>query len=355
MNKTYTIQGYTNRFNKNAQKRKPFTIVEEYAAGGNIHYLPTANNIPDYQSTDIEDPFKWGEWAQRSNPHITTTTQQPTQTKDIASEDPWNDITETTLFDENVDDYKDRYTNGRWEGFGKYTFFIPNDKNYTFEDLKSAFDRLERGEMWGGDWGTFKNGKFEKVQKDQNQEVSIPTQETLTYTPSKRYQKSEKQQFINDLLTAYRKYLSSVGKDPRYAEYFVAQDALETGYGQHYAGNWNFGNITKGSWKGSVTSGNDHDASGRKITQQFRNYDSLEQYIQDKLSILGNKRYDIWSYSPEQLYDRLVAGGYAEDPNYKNKLMSVYNSLFRTASAKTGIKLPSKESILKILQNRNVI
>lgn len=363
MNNELIIEGYKNRFNKN---------IDSLQSGGEISYLKTYNKnyTSDYKLPEDEEITPYQKTSLRiTNPQTTSTptvvaqtttqatsTQQetnPTDTPEI-----WNDIDDIVLFEEEVpDEYKDRYTNGRWESYGGYTLFIPNDRQYEPEVIINTFQDLANGRIWPGKRGSFSSGRFKILDS-----VNVPIeQQRLSLnvehpgTKSKRYSESEKQVFVNDMLNAYRTYLTSIGKDPKYAEYFVAQDALETGYGQHYAGNWNFGNITKGSWKGSTTSGKDHDGNGNVIRQQFRNYNSLEEYIQDKLSILGNNRYDIWSYSPEQLYDRLVVGGYAEDKKYKEKLNNIYNYLFRTSSGKQGLKLPSKDIVTKILQNRNVI
>ena len=115
----------------------------------------------------------------------------------------------------------------------------------------------------------------------------------------------------------------------KYAKYLVAQDALESGWGSRYTGNYNFGNITTGS-DASYTEGSDHDAKGNPIKQKFRNYDSLEDYVNAKINLLNNKRYNAFvddSDNAETFFSRIVRGGYAEDPKYLDKILRVYYSV----------------------------
>lgn len=120
------------------------------------------------------------------------------------------------------------------------------------------------------------------------------------------------------------------------AKFMVAQDSLETGDGKYHAGKYNYGNITAGSsWTGSVTESGDKDASGNKITQKFRNYDSVDQYAADKKALLSTSRYKCsMSANTIEEYARCVkAGGYAEDPEYEQKLIKKYYSLYGTNNA----------------------
>lgn len=146
---------------------------------------------------------------------------------------------------------------------------------------------------------------------------------------SEKYKDSNK--FKKELTEAYTKALKARGMDTRYAKYLVAQDALESGWGSRYVGNYNFGNITIGSDKNaSYTEGGDHDSKGNKITQKFRNYDSIDDYVNAKISLLNSKRYNAFADNTDDartFYSRIVKGGYAEDPNYLTKILRVYNSV----------------------------
>lgn len=146
---------------------------------------------------------------------------------------------------------------------------------------------------------------------------------------SEKYKDSNK--FKKELTEAYTKALKARGMDTRYAKYLVAQDALESGWGSRYVGNYNFGNITIGSDKNaSYTEGSDHDSKGNKIIQKFRNYDSIDDYVNAKISLLNGKRYNAFADNTDDartFYSRIVKGGYAEDPNYLTKILRVYNSV----------------------------
>ena len=127
----------------------------------------------------------------------------------------------------------------------------------------------------------------------------------------------------------------------------VAQDALETGWGKYYKGNWNFGNIIvpKGS-NISGTEGKDHDSKGNLITKKFRNFNSLDEYTSYKVSLLNGSRYKAFSGNadPNSFYTRIKNGGYAVDPDYVQKLVRVYNSSI--LSSRNGGTVPSKYDAL---------
>lgn len=148
-------------------------------------------------------------------------------------------------------------------------------------------------------------------------------------TKSEKYKDSNK--FKKELTEAYTKALAARGMNTKYAKYLVAQDALESGWGSRYAGNYNFGNITIGSDKtASYTEGNDHDAKGNPIKQKFRNYDSLEDYVNAKMDLLNNRRYNAFvddSDNAEAFFSRIIRGGYATDPKYLEKILRVYHSV----------------------------
>ena len=61
-----------------------------------------------------------------------------------------------------------------------------------------------------------------------------------------------------------------------------------------------------------------------EITQKFRNFDSLDDFIRYKVALLSNKRYHAFDGDIEQVYDRIKAGGYATAKNYVNSLKKLY-------------------------------
>ena len=72
----------------------------------------------------------------------------------------------------------------------------------------------------------------------------------------------------------------------------------------------------------------DHNAKGENVQQKFRNYDSVDDFIQDKMNLLS-KRYKVdFSKDNESSYfDKIIKGGYAEDPYYRSRLNDMYKSV----------------------------
>lgn len=135
---------------------------------------------------------------------------------------------------------------------------------------------------------------------------------------------SDNRDFARKMLNAYTEELTKRGYNPAFAEYLVAQDANESGWGQHRAGKNNFGGI-KG--EGNVTKTKEWD--GEKYVEEmssFRNFNSLQDYIKFKIDLL-EKNYDVFSYSPERYFERVKAGGYATDPNYVSNLTAVLKTV----------------------------
>ena len=150
---------------------------------------------------------------------------------------------------------------------------------------------------------------------------------------SKRY--TDRDEFVSDLYAAYSSALNAKGLDPSYAYMLVAQDALESAYGSKYSGNYNYGNITAIGDQ-PYTMGNDKDGLGNTISRKFRNYNSLDEWVNAKIDLLNGKRYNAFTGDPNQFYDRVKAGGYAEDPNYVKKLTDTY----KVIKAGRGTGLP---------------
>lgn len=188
------------------------------------------------------------------------------------------------------------------------------------------------------------------IETPRGEDTEIPTIDLLEEDPIKDSESpsskiyNDNKEFISDLESAYTKELTRRGLNPEYAKYLVAQDALETNYGKSYKGNFNFGNITVGSSGASYTEGKDKDSSGNTITQKFRNYNSLDDYVSNKINLLSGSRYKAFNGDLSSFYDRVKRGGYAEDANYVSKLNGVYNSIYK---AKNGIKLPEMPWFLK--------
>lgn len=177
----------------------------------------------------------------------------------------------------------------------------------------------------------------QESQKDTIQEE--PTQQTKKEeekTPTVTVQPQE-QNFVynngddwaNDLINAYRK----AGLNDNAIKNLLAKNALESGWGKYTQGNYNFGNITTGSsWKGNYVQGSDHDSKGNKISQKFRSYNSIDEYVEDEIQFL-TRLYDFNQNDDFDTFIGKLQGNnsgkrrYAEDKQYSTKVKQVYNSI----------------------------
>lgn len=119
-----------------------------------------------------------------------------------------------------------------------------------------------------------------------------------------------------------------------FAKRIVAQDALESLYGQSGLSKYyNFGGIKdfRENSDSLKVDTKEHDGEGYKtVKQPFRKFKDLDEYINYKIDLLGNSNYNIFSYKPEMMYRRLVVAPkkYATDPKYEEKLNSIYRILW---------------------------
>lgn len=120
----------------------------------------------------------------------------------------------------------------------------------------------------------------------------------------------------------------------------VAQAALESGWGQREiptadgSPSYNlFGIKAGGSWDGPVTeitTTEFEQGAAKKIKARFRVYGSYVEAIADYVKLLtNNPRYAgvAAAHSPEQAAHALQQAGYATDPQYANKLVSVIQQM----------------------------
>ena len=159
---------------------------------------------------------------------------------------------------------------------------------------------------------------------------------------------TNKQDFVRDMTTAYTKALAAKGISTDYAKMLVAQDALESNWGKSsLSKDFNFGGVKaiKGTpFVEKETKEYDSKKGMHTTKSKFRKFDSLDDYVNYKISLLGGKRYQAFTGDPSQFYHRIKAGGYATDPNYVAKLTNIYNSSI--FSAKQGGNIPSRIDIL---------
>lgn len=167
--------------------------------------------------------------------------------------------------------------------------------------------------------------------KDSSKETPLNwAREQLSSKYGKKY--SDKKKFKEDLKNAYEKELTSRGISKEYADYIVAQDALESGWGSSSLSEfYNFGGVKETREGKGVQKKTKESYDGKILTDtvdSFRQFDSLDDYVKYKIDLLGNSNYNVFAYRPDQLYNRLVTAKnkYATDPNYEKKLNSVYRT-----------------------------
>lgn len=156
--------------------------------------------------------------------------------------------------------------------------------------------------------------------------------------------------FVKSLWNDAVKVAKELGVDPKI---LVAQAALETGWGKYIIkdkqGNSSFNlfNIKTGStWeKNSVAVNTLEYENGLAIkkTEPFRQYDNFAESFSDYLKLL--QKYDRYDHALDNAGDAkafihsLQKAGYATDPNYANKIYSIYqgdelNSAIKEMEAK---------------------
>lgn len=133
------------------------------------------------------------------------------------------------------------------------------------------------------------------------------------------------------------------------ARLILSQAALESGWGRreikHEDGSTThnlFGIKATRGWKGKVAhimTTEFENGVARKVMQPFRAYDSYAESFADYAKLIGNnKRYSevLTAPSAEEAAHRIQAAGYATDPAYADKLISIMSYFERGAVFQRG-------------------
>lgn len=142
--------------------------------------------------------------------------------------------------------------------------------------------------------------------------------------------------FVTAMWPYLKKASESVGLDPKI---LLAQAALETGWGKFIlknaegASSYNVFNIKstdKHSQQPVVVKTTEYiDNTPVKLTAAFRSYQSFGESLQDYLSLIeGSPRYQeavAHADSPARYVQALQKAGYATDPDYAHKILSIYH------------------------------
>lgn len=177
----------------------------------------------------------------------------------------------------------------------------------------------------------------ERIQAEKAATVANKESAAVATAPSVEFRADSPVEFIRSLLPAAKQAASALGLDPLA---LIAQAALETGWGKRMIktasgdNSFNlFGIKASRNWQGDtavVDTLEYRQGVARKEQAKFRAYSSPEQSLQDYTQFIGNSvRYQqavAAANEPAAYFSELQAAGYATDPNYAQKIMSVFNS-----------------------------
>lgn len=138
--------------------------------------------------------------------------------------------------------------------------------------------------------------------------------------------KMKKEEFKALLMPLYEKELESRGLNPAFAKSLVAQDALESGWGEHLSGKNNYGGI-KGKSSSLRSTWEWNGKFMERVKSSFRDFNSLKDYVKYKVGLLNSNRYRALTGRTEDFAEKVKAGGYATDPNYVKKINSIVANL----------------------------
>lgn len=164
------------------------------------------------------------------------------------------------------------------------------------------------------------------------------------------------QEFVERLKPLAEKAAKALGIDENI---LLAQSALETGWGSKIIANHkgessnNLFNIKQGrDWHGDVAQRDtlEIDAGVAKIEKaNFRSYSSLAESFNDYVQFIkGNNRYSQAldnTQTPESYIEHIHAAGYATDPNYADKVKSVYDRIIRIRDEETSASSTSGQDL----------
>lgn len=165
--------------------------------------------------------------------------------------------------------------------------------------------------------------------------LSLDAQELMPKTNSVSVlDTSDPVAFIQSLLPAAQKAAANLGLEPLA---LIAQAALETGWGQRMFKSSNgqnsnnlFGIKAQANWQGQVAVVDTleyREGVAQKEKARFRAYESAEQSLHDYVDLIqSNPRYQAAlsvASDTKAYFQRLQAAGYATDPNYAQKILSV--------------------------------
>ncbi|WP_252738466.1 flagellar assembly peptidoglycan hydrolase FlgJ [Saccharophagus degradans] len=153
--------------------------------------------------------------------------------------------------------------------------------------------------------------------------------------------------FIQQMLPNVTKAAEKLGVEP---EVLIAQAALETGWGEKVIADKNgqpsnnlFNIKAHNGWQGNAVTAETLEFANGKFEKEkaaFRQYGSIEESMNDYVSFIqGNPRYqDIatGNKTAEEYIQGITQAGYATDPAYANKVLSVLERVADKVKALSG-------------------
>lgn len=217
------------------------------------------------------------------------------------------------------------YPSSRWQRFLDYM------NNRTTSEKPSETEEVteEASEKPQSKKSEEKKDEIQEYQNFLGQDTSYQVRVSNTELQQRNGRYSNKQQWVDDLTSAYKR----AGLNDNAIKNLIAKNSLESAWGRSIAGDYNYGNITTGSsWTGNYREGRDKDSEGNPITQRFRSYNDIDEYVQDEIQFL-TRLYDFDQDDDISTFTRKLLGKnsgkrrYAEDPLYASKLISQFNQL----------------------------
>lgn len=164
---------------------------------------------------------------------------------------------------------------------------------------------------------------------------------TVNATPTTKGQESKStamiDEFVSSIWAKAKQAATMMGLDPKI---LIAQAALETGWGLSVAKGAD-GLSSNNLFNIKSVNASDSDSVNVKTTEyiadtpikmnaSFRKYGSIEESFNDYVALIKNSgRYQnalAQAGNPERYVDELSKAGYATDPTYAAKILSIYHS-----------------------------
>lgn len=182
----------------------------------------------------------------------------------------------------------------------------------------------------------------------------------LGYGPANNWKPTSKEEFVTELWPHAERAAEKLGVDPRV---LVAQAALESGWGQHvmqhgngHSSNNLFGIKADARWDGEQVRAKTMEFRNGTLQREqaaFRAYSSPAESMADYADFIsGNPRYQdaIGSSNPQRYAQELQRAGYATDPAYAHKIVSIFNSdTFQDAVARAQYQ--SQSAATEVLES----